>query len=694
MAKISAEHIRRRAVVYLRQSTLKQVLENTESTRRQYDLRERAVALGWAAESIEVIDEDLGRSGSTTEGRTGFRKLSEEIAHGNVGGVFALDVSRLARSSADWHRLLDLCGVADVLIGDDQAVYDPRDHNDRLLLGIKGTMSEAELSWMRLRLRGARISKARRGDHYLSPPIGYQWDGATKRLRLDPDAEVQRTLRLIFERFRIERSAYAVTRYFITQGLKVPARRTGSRELSWSAPRPSRVLQILTNPTYAGIYVFGRRQHTVGLADGHIVRCNRRVPVEGWKIVHRDHHPTYLTREQYMQNQETLRDNRPHRDAPERHGAPREGNALLQGIVLCGRCGCRMHGVFAGKNRRPRYWCSSPIQRGEQMRTCWSVAAGAIDRELAQLLLSVVQPPEIEIGLAVTREAERQAKQLNDQWRLRLERARYEARLAERRYKAVDPDNRVVARALEREWDEKLRELDEVERKLADGRREKKVELDARDRARVLALSRSLPSLWSAPSTTMAERKNIVRTLIREVCIAPLTKREGGTRVEILWQTGATSTLTIDKQLPGRRTGDEAVRLIAQMVRRSKPATEIAEELNARGLPTASGRAWANIDVHSYCRHHGLDWPKRMPSSTRRPEQRRDGLYSVRGVAVKLAVTENAVRHWIARGWLEITDGGSRGRPCWFRLDEPLVQKLEKLRDAHTRRESRCSSRI
>jgi DNA invertase Pin-like site-specific DNA recombinase len=296
MAKISAEHIRRRAVVYLRQSTLKQVLENTESTRRQYDLRERAVALGWAADSIEVIDEDLGRSGSTTEGRTGFRKLSEEIAHGNVGGVFALDVSRLARSSADWHRLLDLCGVADVLIGDDQAVYDPRDHNDRLLLGIKGTMSEAELSWMRLRLRGARISKARRGDHYLSPPIGYEWDGATKRLRLDPDAEVQRTLRLIFERFRIERSAYAVTRYFITQGLKVPARRTGSRELSWSAPRPSRVLQILTNPTYAGIYVFGRRQHTVGLADGHIVRCNRRVPVEGWKIVHRDHHPTYLTR--------------------------------------------------------------------------------------------------------------------------------------------------------------------------------------------------------------------------------------------------------------------------------------------------------------------------------------------------------------------------------------------------------------
>jgi DNA invertase Pin-like site-specific DNA recombinase len=694
MVKISAEHLLRRAVVYLRQSTLKQVVENPESTRRQYDLRERALALGWAADAIEIIDEDLGRSGSTSDGRTGFRKLSEEIARGDVGAIFALDVSRLARSSADWHRLLDLCGVADVLIADDQATYDPRDHNDRLLLGIKGTMSEAELTWMRLRLRGARISKARRGEHYLAPPIGYEWDGATQRLRLDPDAEVQRAVRLIFERFRIERSAYGVARYFIAHGLKVPARRAGSRELSWAAPRPSRILQILTNPTYAGAYVYGRRQPMVGLADGQVVRCNRRIPAAGWKIVHRDHHPTYLSWEQYVQNQQMLRDNRPHREAPERHGAARKGCALLQGIVLCGRCGYRMHGVYARKDGRARYSCLSPTQRGEQMRACWSVAAGAIDREVARLLLSVVQPPEIEIGLAVTREAERQAKQLDEQWRLRLERARYEARLAERRYKAVDPDNRVVARALEREWDEKLRELDEVERKLADGRREKKVELDARDRARVLALSRSLPALWAAPSTTMAERKNIVRTLIREVCLTPLARREGGTRVDVLWSTGATSTLTIAKQLPGRQTGDEAVQLIVQMVRRSRPATEIAEELNARGLLTASGREWTNLDVHSYCRHHGVQWRKRMPSSTRRPEQRRDGLYSTRGVAARLDVSENAVRHWVACGWLEVADGGSRGRPCWFQLDEPTVEKLKQLRDAHTRPSGRRANRL
>jgi Recombinase zinc beta ribbon domain len=216
------------------------------------------------------------------------------------------------------------------------------------------------------------------------------------------------------------------------------------------------------------------------------VRRSRRIPADEWKIVHRDHHPAYVSWEQYMTHQKMLRDNRPHRDLPDRHGAPRKGECLLQGIVLCGRCGCRMHAVYSGKQKRARYWCNSPTQRGEEMRTCWSVAAAAIDREVGQLLLSVVQPPEIEVGLAVTREAERQSKQLDDQWRLRLKRVRYEARLAERRYKAVDPDNRVVARALEREWEEKLRELDEIERKLAEDRREKKVELDARDRTRLL----------------------------------------------------------------------------------------------------------------------------------------------------------------------------------------------------------------
>jgi DNA invertase Pin-like site-specific DNA recombinase len=683
-SKITAEHTLRRAVVYLRQSSLKQVVEHTESTRRQYDLRDRALSLGWSAESIEIVDEDLGRSGATTEGRTGFRKLSEDIASGNVGAIFALDVSRLARSSTDWHRLLDLCGVADVMIADEQAVYHPSDHNDRLLLGIKGQFADAELTWMRLRLRGAQVSKARRGEYHMSTSVGYEWDSTMKRLRLDPDAEVQRTLHLVFQRFQIDRSAYGVARYFVAHDLKLPARRSGSRELVWTPPRPSRILELLRNPTYAGAYVYGRREHRAQLADGQIVRRARRVPTSAWKIVHRDHHPAYISWEQYVSNEKTLQENRPHRLAPERHGASRKGDALLQGIVLCGRCGHRMHAVYGGKLRHARYWCNSPIQRGEAMRSCWSVAAADIDREVTRLVLSVVQPPEIELGLAVTREAERQSKELDNQWRLQLERAQYEARLAERRYKAVDPDNRVVARALEREWEQKLRELEEVDRRMADGRREKKIELDSRDRARLLGLSRSVAVLWASPTTTMAERKNIVRTLIRDVCITPRNGRHGGTFVEVLWQTGATSAITIEKQLPGRRTSLEAAKLIAQMVRKARPATEVAECLNERGLRTADGAPWTNIAVHYHCRYRGLRWPKRMPSSTPRPERRQDGLYSIRGVAAKLGVAENAVRYWIRRGWLKVTEGGSRGRPCWFQLDDLLVRRLGKLRDEHT----------
>jgi hypothetical protein len=326
------------------------------------------------------------------------------------------------------------------------------------------------------------------------------------------------------------------------------------------------------------------------------------------------------------------------------------------------------------------------------MMTCWSVVAGAIDREVASLLLTVVQPPQIELGLAVTREAERQAKELDEQWRLRLERARYEARLAERRYKAVDPDNRVVARALEREWEEKLRELDEVERKMADGRREKKIDLDAHDRARLLALSRNLAVVWAAPSTTMAERKNIVRTLIHEVCITPLAKRSG-TRVQILWHTGATSTLTVQRQFGGLRTSAEAKNLIAQMVRQGRRATEIAQELNARGLFTASGRPWTNNDVQGHCKYQGVRWSKRMPCSIPLPERRADGLYSTRGVAAQLGVSVRSVRYWVQRRWLKNAEGGAH-LPLWFRLDQALIHKLEKLRDKHSRAQTRCVRRL
>jgi DNA invertase Pin-like site-specific DNA recombinase len=302
-SKIQHTHLERRAVVYLRQSTLKQVHEHRESTARQYALQQRATELGWSPDRVDVIDEDLGRSGSSVQGRTGFQRVAEEVAHGRVGAIFALEVSRLSRSSADWHRLLDLCGLADVIIADEQAVYTPRDYNDRLLLGLKGTMSEAEQYWMRLRLQGGKLSKARRGELFFSPPTGYEWDEATRRFRLDSDEQVQQAIRLIFERFRFDGSAGAVARYFVGHELKRPVRDPTMRRVRWARPTRELILKVLSSPMYAGAYVYGRREVRISLVDGQLrQRRTRLLSQELWKACLRDHHPAYIPWEQFMAN--------------------------------------------------------------------------------------------------------------------------------------------------------------------------------------------------------------------------------------------------------------------------------------------------------------------------------------------------------------------------------------------------------
>ena len=351
MPKISTEHLQRRAIVYLRQSSLKQVHEHRESTQRQYALRDRAVDLGWSANQIEVVDEDLGQSATSTQGRTGFLRLGEEVAKRRVGAIFTLEVSRLARSSADWHRLLDLCGLANALLVDEQAVYDPCDHNDRLLLGLKGTMSEAELYWMHLRLHGGILNKARRGEFFLLPPVGYRWHRATARFVLDPDERVQQAIRLVFERFRLEGTTPAVARYFHRQGLLMPKIDRISQEIRWVPLRHRQVLYMLRNPQYTGTYVFGRREVRTALVGGEVKRSHcRSLPIESWKARLENHHPAYLPWEEFVANQQRLAENG--RCAVLASQAPREGGALLQGIALCGVCGHRMAVRHQGENGR------------------------------------------------------------------------------------------------------------------------------------------------------------------------------------------------------------------------------------------------------------------------------------------------------------------------------------------------------
>lgn len=678
--KIQASHFERKAAVYLRQSTLRQVHDHRESTARQYALRDRAIALGWPADRVEVLDEDLGRSGSTTEGRDGFRRLAEGIAEGRIGAIFALEISRLARSSADWHRLLDLCGLADVVIIDESAIYSPSDYNDRLLLGIKGTMSEAELHWMRLRLVGGKLNKVRRGEYRIPAPAGYVWDFASSRLALDPDEQVRRAIALVFERFRIDASAYSVSRYFSAHGLKLPARDHGG-EYRWIPPRAATILEILHNPIFAGAYVYGRREVKLCLVNSEPRRIRKRRAIEEWKTCQRDRHPAYIGWEEFLANRKKLDENR-NRPGPERRGAVREGQALLQGLLLCGRCGQRMS-VHYRVRGNAQYRCVNGPARGDEKRTCWIVSSASVDRAVEKLFLEAVQPAEVELGLALVLEVEKQAGEVGRQWELRLDRARYEARLAERRYKSVDPDNRVVARTLERDWNDKLVVIEEIEKEYEETKRRDKLVLSDADRKRIIDLSKDLRKVWEAPTTEHADRKNLVRMLIRDITLSPIDVPEPGTKIDVLWQTGAVTTVVVARMTSAtaRRTSKEALDAIRKFVK-TKDDAEIADALNTRGITTGAGKPWTRVSIRSVRLAYDLGkrrakrdgWHPRAAA----PAQNEEGLYSARGVAQKLGVNRTTVNYWSAMGTLPVHSGGGAGRDRWFELDRATIERLEQ----------------
>jgi DNA invertase Pin-like site-specific DNA recombinase len=684
--KIRGTHFERKAIVYLRQSSPQQVREHRESTHRQYALRERACALGWSADAIEVIDEDLGHS--SLESRSGFQYVAEEVAQGRVGALFALEVSRLARSSADWYRLLDLAGLADAVIVDEDFVYDPGDFNDRLVLGLKGQFADAELYWMRLRLHGGKMSKARRGEIVFTSPTGYVW-GDDGRLCFDPDEQVQRVVQIIFERFRLDGSASSVVRYLHQHGVRLPLRDRLSGELRWKPGRYHRVLQVLRNPLYSGAYVYGRRQTRRALVDGEVHRKRTtELPLESWQVCLRDHHPAYVSWDEFMTNQKKLADNwtagRPKQ--PDRRGAAREGKALLQGLVLCGRCGQRMYTRYFGSKQYSHYVCrGAKYKEGGALSECWIVSAKSIDQEVGNLFLGVIQPEEIDLSLAVTRDAERQAGEIERQWQLQLEHARYAARMAERRYKAVDPDYRPVARTLEREWSEKLEELARLEREYEAVRQREKVVLTEEDRQHVLALARDLPKVWNAPTTTMAERKNLVRMLIREVTISPIDVPQRATRVQILWVTGAVTDIQVARPGPASamRTPEQSVTAIRELYLEGRIDADIAAEMNRRKLPSGWRRTWSVASVRWVRSQHGM--PKLRSSDRKHVPLKRAGLYSTEGVAKLLEMPIPRVWAWIRQGHLTPVEGGP-GRPLWFRLAPADVKRLRALRNERSAR--------
>lgn len=651
--KITTAHLAKLAYVYVRQSSLSQVMRHGESTALQYRLVERAVALGWPRERVQVIDEDLGKSGSSAQQRLGFQQLTAEIGLGRVGLVISLDASRLARNTGDWHQLVELCALCGTLLADGEQLYDPRQYHDRLLLGLSGMMSEAELHHLKMRLQAGERLKAERGELRLPLPAGLerQRDG---RVILTADEEVQARLRLVFDKFEVLGSARAVLRYLQRQQLPLPTRPLqgpAPHELRWQPASTERVLAILHNPAYAGAYVYGRSTH-----DPQRRRADHpssgivRQPPEQWPVCLQGAYPAYISWEQYLRNQARLQDNQNHYEA-DRHGVPREGQALLQGLVRCGRCGARMRLRYSGpQGQYPVDECSTAKQRYNHPR-CQAVRALQLDAAVEQHFLAALEPDQLALALATLEQFEGEARALQRQWQLRLERARYEADRAQRQYHAVEPEHRLVARHLERQWEEKLRAVEALEQAYRRWAAQQPVTLTDSDRQAIMALGADLPAVWQAVTTTSADRKRLVRLVIQGVMVD--TKRiPGQVWYQIHWQTGATSEHGLTRKV--LRYEDysqrEAVqRRVGQLHAGGRIDADIAATLNAEGFRTARGCNFTGGTVWLLRQRWQIPSAKENGNEDN-PPQWADGTYSVAGVAGAVGVIPGTVYKWLQRG--------------------------------------------
>lgn len=677
--KIRPAHLDRLAVIYVRQSTLFQVRENTGSTTRQYDLVKRAQDLGWTPAHIQVVDQDQGHSGSSAVGRDGFQWLVAEVGLGHVGAVLSLEVSRLARSCSDWYRLLEICALTDTLVVDDEGVYDPGAHNDRLLLGFKGSLSEAELHWLRQRLQGGKMTKAEQGSLRFRLPIGLVYD-PVGRIVLDPDEAVQEAVHLVFSLFEQSTSALAVVSSFAKLHLRFPTRWWGGKradELIWSRLTHERVLNILHSPLYAGAYVYGRtkfRSRTLPGEEPRVKGRTRRVKQEDWPIVLLNAHPGYITWDQFLRNQRQLDDNRTWR-AEEHRGAVREGPSLLQGIVLCGSCGRRMSIRYQRNGSLLMYECHQ-LHSQLAARTCQTMRGDRIDQAVVACFLEAIEPAHLEVALSALDQVEARAKQVDHQWQRQIERAQYEADLARRRYKAVDPDNRLVARSLEREWNEKLAQVEKLEREHTLLPKPAALLLTAEQRERIRRLAHDLPTIWHASTTTFVERKQLMRWLIKDVT---LSKRGNVIDVAIRWQTEALTHLAIPRYKMSweeRQTSTQVVERVRELSP-TRTNAQIAALLNEEGERAGMGGSFtvSKIEWIRYAYHIPAGCPERPKAAP--TGQRGDGRYSARAAADLLNVNVSTIADWCKVGILESVRSTPLG-PRWITLTPEVIAALRK----------------
>jgi DNA invertase Pin-like site-specific DNA recombinase len=672
--KIQAWHLSRAAVVHVRQSTLQQVAEHQESTARQYALAGRAFGLGWPRDRVQVIDDDLGRSGQSAEGRPGFQRLLAEVALDHVGLILGLEVSRLARCCRDWHQLLEACARFRVLLADADGLYDPSDYNDRLLLGLKGTMSEAELHILKERMHQGKLNKARRGELIGRTPIGYvrlpsgEW-------AIDPDEEVQAVVRLIFDQFDRLPTLHAVLGYLFRHGVRIPVRPhygPNRGQLEWRRPNRSTLSDLVRHPSYAGAYRYGYRQtdprrQTPGRpSSGHVTRRP-----EECHVLIRDRVPAYITWDRFQANQERLAANRNRPGSP---GAPRNGAALLGGLLRCGQCGRRLAVRYGGSKSRPWYACTcASAEHAEPL--CQSAPGTVLDELIASQVLAAVAPAALEASLAAVAEVERERAALARQWPLRRERARYEAERAARQYQACEPENRLVARELERRWEEALARQRQREVEHERWQRSAPARLTAEDEQAIRSLAADLPAVWEAETTTPADRQRIVRLLLERVTVT-VDKSSERVDVQIHWVGGLVRSHVITRSVTRYDRLSDYPRLLERLRSLAGArlrAAEIAERLNDEGFrPPRQGNRFTTTSVLQWTARLGLPRRERYGSQTGLgPDEFRPV-----GLAQRLGVSRARIDRWLRSGYLNMRRDEDGHAIIWADADE-----LKRLRE-------------
>lgn len=593
--KIQSFHQLKMACIYLRQSTMYQVMHNQESTDRQYALKHKALQYGWDASRIRIMDGDLGQSGSHTTGREDFKSLVAEVSMSNVGAIFVLEASRLSRSSADWNRLLELCSLTQTLIIDQDGCYDPSQFNDQLLLGLKGTMSQAEMHLIRARLYGAKLNKAKRGELRFPIPVGYIYDDEGN-ITFDPDAQVCHVIQLLFSVFKEKQTAYAVVHYFGNNNILFPKRSYGGRwkgKLLWGRLTHERVLNILKHPFYAGVYTFGRYKSFKKInPQGEIITRLQRQPMEQWPVMIKDHHRSYVPFGEYESNIQQLQANTVKTPDHILAGPPREGATLLQGLLVCGVCGRRMTIRYAVNNVIvPTYECNGRKRQGLTGCSCFAFRADTVDPLIEQKLIEVLKPANVSIAINALSEIEKRNASLDKHWQMNIQRCQYQADIAQRRFEQVDPANRLVAASLEKNWNQELEKLSLATNEYQQHQNQREAEYPSHKRKEVVALAKEIPTLW-ARTTNIKDKKRIVRLLISDITVTKDRKTKT-LFLNIRWQAGPLQQIQVTlppnaaDKIRYSQTMVEKVRNLTMQYGDDKKTIAI---LNQQGIMGAKGK--------------------------------------------------------------------------------------------------------